>query len=173
MKISDQPPALQYLLGPPHDHWGSLEGFSVQWVPLQYPVGIPLDHWNLFRGECGRHIGWPDKCHGTGLCGIRLCCIWFLIHLALLHLALVICGIWHCCKLLSFTFFWISRFAAYVISANLNDSTDAGINAEATEKGPHNLRIWESHIWITHWDFDFRYGFAILKGLFYLMFRYF
>ena len=28
-----------------------------------------------------------------------------------------------------------------IISANLNDSTDAGINAEATEKGPHNLRI--------------------------------
>ena len=49
----------------------------------------------------------------------------------------------------------------------------AGIYGEATEKGPHNLRIWESHIWITLWDFDFRYGFAILKGLFYLMFRYF
>ena len=59
------------------------------------------------------------------------------------------------------------------LSGYVNDGTAAGIKHEATEKGPHNLRIWESHIWITLWDFDFSYGFAILKGLFYLMFRYF
>ena len=63
--------------------------------------------------------------------------------------------------------------SACLRDTTLLHGTAAGIYGEATEKGPHNLRIWESHIWITLWDFDFRYGFAILKGLFYLMFRYF
>ena len=57
-----------------------------------------------------------------------------------------------------------------VVIAEACPPSDIG---EATEKGPHNLRVWESHRWITLWDFDFHYGFAILKGLFDLMFQYF